>query len=470
MTGPASPFAGGPDDAHAWRALCEGAPDAAVRRACTRLDVVEPALGALASWDTGWALERAARVAREPALHLSDALVDWRGVPIVLKDAVSYPHLPWRMGSRAFADRLGAQGSPFTDALDVAGLVVLGKSAMPEFGLLPYGRGAAGTTQNPVCPERVVFGSSSGSAAAVAAGIVPLAHGTDGGGSVRLPASSVGLWGYKPTSRHALPSTVELGLMSDLVCDGVIARSVRDVTAFMQLVQNPLSPWGAVHAQAARALRIGVYAGLIAPEPAVAAALGVMTARCAALGHTLVPLLPPPVDHAALGTVYFALSGHMSDELALMAEAERGRPLRADAFEAYTRSVQRWFHAQTAASSREEVLEHAAETCDAVATDMARWMAGVDVVLCPTAPMRPPRVADCTLPRTFSLDAQAPHLAATANTAVWNVTGGPSLSVPGLEDADGVPIGMLLSAAQGEDSVILGLAAALEANGLAEAT
>lgn len=162
----------------------------------------------------------------------------FEGVPTLLKDLIiHYKGVPTTSGSRALKDYLPTQDSYFTERMKKAGLLIMGKTNTPEFGI----KGTTepelfGPTRNPWDKTRTPGGSSGGSASAIAAGIVPFAHGNDGGGSIRIPASHCGLFGLKPTRKRTPHGPFYGEIVDGAVCDHFITRSVRDSAALLDVV------------------------------------------------------------------------------------------------------------------------------------------------------------------------------------------------------------------------------------------
>ena len=145
-------------------------------------------------------------------------------------------------GSRLFAHQIARHESPLGKRLIAAGLVCVGKSAMSEFGLLASTESVLeGVTHNPWDLSRSPAGSSGGSAVAVAAGLVPLAFGNDGGGSIRMPASACGVFGFKPSRGRTLSNGLAASDLLDMTSDGCISRSVRDSAMFLSVIEDPAS-------------------------------------------------------------------------------------------------------------------------------------------------------------------------------------------------------------------------------------
>ncbi|HEU0182042.1 MAG TPA: amidase, partial [Agromyces mariniharenae] len=188
-----------------------------------RIERLDPAIGAFATVTPEAALERGRHVEE----HVPTAAPLW-GLPLADKDLHRRAGVPARFGSRAFAEFVPDDSDELVRAVDAAGAVSLGKTATPEFGLPSYTEGLVGPpTRNPWDPSRGAGGSSGGAAAAVAAGMLPFAPGTDGGGSIRIPAAACGLVGVKP-SRGRVPAGPGLATLAGLGVAGPIARTVAD--------------------------------------------------------------------------------------------------------------------------------------------------------------------------------------------------------------------------------------------------
>src|SRR5947207_5095036 len=184
------------------------------------------------------------------------------GIPILVKDNATIAGIRLTRGSRALRDYVPDQTAPFFVATDNAGLILVGVTNMPEMGLIDGTESALyGPTRNPWNLDYSPGGSSGGSATCVAAGILPLAHGTDGGGSIRLPASHCGLFGLKASRGRLLPGGFGASPWPRLV-DGCISRSVRDTAMYLSLVEDPNTPLpklGFVSGKAPRRLKIAMY-------------------------------------------------------------------------------------------------------------------------------------------------------------------------------------------------------------------
>jgi len=440
-------------------------PDELVETALARIEALDPALGVLA-----------APLAEHAAAELRDLdrEAPFAGVPCLMKDlGACFAGQPYYAGNRALLE-IGYK-APATTYLARrfrrAGLVAVGTAKSPEFGLQSTTQPLAfGPARNPWQPERTPGGSSGGSAAAVAAGLVPLAHANDGAGSIRIPAAWCGVVGLKPSrGRIALePTTIGRSLVGF-----AITRSVRDAAALLDAVHGnepgdlyrlppPARPFAQeVGAEPGR-LRVGVLVqapGAPVHPEAVAAAEG--AARLLeALGHAVEASGPEALfdaERAWHGLVFGPVEYRLClRELGRML----GRAVRESDVEPYL-----WTLADPHGPSvlPEDYLEAAASQ-QAWAVRVAAWFAGgFDLLVTPTVPEPPPLLADLDGrahdPITL-LSRMAPHL---AFTEAFNVTGSPAISLPLHETADGLPLGVQLVARVGREDLLLRVASQLEA-------
>ena len=395
-----------------------------------------------------------------------------RGVPFLLKDfGAQQKGQPYYCGNRALRD-LGYR-APADTALGArfraAGLITLGKTNVPEFGPQPTTQPLAfGPTRNPWDLRRSPGGSSGGSAAAVAAGLVPIAHANDGGGSIRLPAGWCGLVGLKPSRGRTAPPPHWVVRLS---VEHVVARSVRDVAVALDAVHGPepgdlyLLPAPArpyadeVGADPGR-LRIGLLAD--APHGEVQreclAAVNEAAQLLGSLGHVVEPAWPAalfdPDTPCLTGAVWSSITGKDVLDLA----AILGRPVTPDDVEPYT-----WATAERAKriSGAEYVLasERQQEYAGRVA---AWWRGGYDLLLTPTATEPPPLLEELAPDPADPLRMGRRFGRIAAFTLPWNVTGQPAISLPLHRTADGLPVGVQLVADMGREDVLLRVAAQLE--------
>jgi len=202
------------------------------------------------SREEAWDACRARIDALNPLLHAIVTIADgppppptqgpFAGVPFVAKDVLPWPGLRWSIGSRAFARNPAPPAhTPYGARLVESGLACIGKSATSEFGLLGSTETLLeGITHNPWDLAYSAAGSSGGSAAAVAAGIVPIAHANDGGGSIRIPASVCGLFGFKPSKGRTVAAAFGSSDFLALTSDHCVARSVRDSARFLAITED----------------------------------------------------------------------------------------------------------------------------------------------------------------------------------------------------------------------------------------
>lgn len=417
-----------------------------------RIEAMNPLVHAITALD----LERAR--ANKPAEG------PFSGVPFLVKDVTPYPGLPWSMGSRLFARNVAAQGTPYSARIDEAGLVTVGKSATSELGLLGSTETLLhGVTHNPWDLSCSAAGSSGGAAAAVAAGIVPLAHANDGGGSTRIPASVCGLFGFKPSRGRCVPAALGASDYGDLISEHCISRSVRDSALFLSITEasgGALPPVGHVREPIARRLRIATWTRTLMgeePEPAVRRAHDEAVALCASLGHDVEPIAAPAISGPALGEAFFLVAGAAVAAVVEMVGQMLGRPVDRLELEPFTWSLVEALQRRGPGALPEARAVFAASA--------ERYLAAVeryDVVLTPTLATVPWRIGHLSpiLPRE-ELIRRTAH--AVGYTPIHNIAGCPAMSVPLHFPAEGPPIGAHFAAAPGADALLLGLAYQLEA-------
>ncbi|AJP74251.1 hypothetical protein TS85_04325 [Sphingomonas hengshuiensis] len=439
-------------DAHDQAALVktgELTPADLVDAAILRIEHLDAALNVMTFKD----YDRAR--ARARATDMRGAMA---GVPWLLKDGLDYPGMPNRSGSRSKRDAApGTIEFPFTRAFDDAGLIPLGKTNAPEFGLLPTTEPLLyGAARNPWSLDRSPGGSSGGAAAAVASGMVPVAHAADGGGSIRIPASCCGLVGLKP-GRGANVRARDPHVLEDLLaCDVLLSRSVRDVSwAYATAaggIDMPVAP-------VARRLRVAVIADTLdgaAPSPQVAAVLRQAADLCASLGHDVVAA-PLPADGPGVAACFRTLWRYLARDAVAHVVSRMGEAAAEAALEPWTRDLAR--HGETLGTAD---LEGALGQICAASDAFARFFTQYDIVLSPV--LRHPALAigDLAPDRSFEhiMERMFDYV---SYTPLQNLTGLPALSLPLYLGADGVPIGSMFTAARGQEALLLELAFELEA-------
>ncbi|MBX7197044.1 MAG: amidase, partial [Sandaracinaceae bacterium] len=262
------------------------------------------------------------------------------GVPFLAKDSLSWPGLRWSMGARMLASNVAEQHTAFGRRLVDAGLVLAGKTAMSELGLLASTETLLeGVTHNPWDLSRSAGGSSGGSAAAVAAGIVPLAHASDGGGSIRVPASMCGVFGFKPSRGRTVSAWLASDDFVDMTADHCVTRSVRDSARFLAITQELAEP--EVREPSRARLRIGAWTRAMTgdePAPEVRAAFERTIALLESLGHR-VEVMDGPVYDPALAEAFYTVAG--ASVRALVGSIDARRPVQHDELEPFTWSLMR---------------------------------------------------------------------------------------------------------------------------------
>jgi len=398
------------------------------------------------------------------ARALEPAAGPFKGVPTLLKDVFPYPGLRWGMGSRLFAKNMQAPPTPYSAQIDRSGLVVVGKSATSELGLLGSTETLQeGVTHNPWDLSRSAAGSSGGAAAAVAAGIVPLAHANDAGGSIRVPASVCGLFGFKPSRGRSVSASPGGPDFTALISDHCITRSVRDSALFLSITEAQSGPFpsiGYVREASSKRLRIATFTRTAMgdePDPAVRRAFDEALALCADLGHELREIDAPALDGAALGDAFFSSAGAAMTGLIEMIGGMRGEAVRPDELEPFTWALIRSFQRRGASA-----LVNARATFERCASLYLRVFADCDVVLTPTLSELPWRLGHLS-PLLEYDELMARTARAVGYTPIHNITGCPGMSVPLHWSADQLPVGVHFAANIGGDETLLRLAYELEA-------
>lgn len=384
------------------------------------------------------------------------------GVPFLVKDASPWPGVRWSMGSRLFAGNVAPAHTPYSGRLAEAGLQCVGKAATSEFGLLGSTETMLeGATHNPWDLSYSAAGSSGGSAAAVAAGLVPLAHANDGGGSIRIPAAVCGLFGFKPSKGRTLPAAFSSSDFLDITSDHCISRSVRDSAHFLAITEDPAhpQPLGLVRDPIDRKLSIGTYVQTAMgeqPEPAVQQAHEDALTLLASLGHIVEPIAPPVFDGPALGDAFFLVAGATIAGVVEMVDKTRSEPVQERELEPFTWALVEDFQARGP-----EALAQARRTFANTVKIYREATRNYDVIVTPTLATGPWRLGHLSpvLPREELIRRTARSV---GYTPIHNIAGCPSMSVPLYFPATGLPLGTLFSAAPGADALLLGLAYQLE--------
>ncbi|MGL4239115.1 amidase [Tabrizicola sp.] len=399
----------------------------------------------------------------------------FRGVPFLIKDlGIEAKDFPSHNGSRLLANTVYSGDSSIFARIRATGVVTFGRTTSPEGGIGAATEAAVygGPTRNPWNLDHTSGGSSGGAGAAVAAGIVAFAHGSDGGGSVRIPASSCGLFGFKPT-RARLPDGPYVGEgWAGMAIDGFLTRSVRDTAVMLDACEGAdlgapywAPPLGEGHSAAIsrppRRLRIGICETTLTGEPIhpeVAEAVRAAGRVLESLGHHVEPARPK----ADVPMMMRAWTDIVGVGTALSIRAKIGdRPPREDEVEGVGRGA--WAYAQTLHPTR--YLEAVGEI-HAFGRQMARFFdAGPDVLLTGTLAEPPARVGRFShATEDYLAYRTGPEgiFAYSPFCAIFNASGQPAASVPLGWSTGGLPIGVHLAAAFGEDELLISLCAEIE--------
>ncbi|TWI67405.1 amidase [Pseudoduganella lurida] len=451
-------FALGRLDAHDQAALVrqgELAVADLAEAALLRIEALDPALRATSHFAPELARSRAAQLARDQGPSQDSPM---RGVPWMPKDSLDYPGMPTRSCSRSRTGALAHGGYPFTARLDAAGLVAVGKTSMPEFGLLGSTEPLAGPIpRNPWSLAHSPGGSSGGAGAAVAAGLVPFAQGSDGGGSIRLPASCCGIVGLKPGRDATVRVRSRHNVEDLLVGDSLMSRSVRDTAwAFAATHLQPDRPM--VRGPSTRRLRIAVIENGLrgaAPHADVASTIRRTADLCAALGHH-VEAAQWPIDGGAFLQSFEDLWTHLGADCVDAVRAASGGRRLEDLLEPWTLALGR--RAETLPTT---ALEAAFRQLAGLPVQLSAFFADYDVVLSPVAATPPPLLG------TYAPSIPADTLMTTmfewiAYTPLQNLGGTPAISLPLFSSPDGLPVGSQFAADRGQEDLLLALAYELE--------
>jgi len=402
------------------------------------------------------------------------------GVPFLLKDLIAeYGGVPLHEGSSAVKGYISKVDTELVKRHKAAGLITIGKTNTPEFGCLPTTEPELfGPTINPWNPDIIPGGSSGGSAVAVATGIVPLAHGNDGGGSIRIPASCNGIFGLKPTrARNPMgPYFGDVG--NGIAVEHGLSRTVRDSAALLDATSGTAigDPYYAppkkrpyleeVGAEVGR-LKIGYmtsipfgwsFANNIDPE--CEKSVRDAAKLCESLGHQVEEINPEDLSYKNLfmhfGTIFSSTTGHIVQ----FWERELGKEISQDQLEPVT-----WLVYQNAATRTGADYLVAIEECQRFSRKVAHWFqnGNYDILLNTTLtvpPVKPGRLVAENLRKAGKAIQLMNQL--TAFTFVYNVTGQPAMSVPLYWTADNIPIGIQFAAPFGEEGLLFRLAAQLE--------
>lgn len=368
------------------------------------------------------------------------------GVPIAVKENTAVAGLPTWSGSAAARTPVAEGDHEVVRRLRGAGAVVVGTSRMPEFGLWPFTDDETAVTRNPWRTDRTPGGSSGGAAAAVAAGLVPIAHGNDGLGSIRIPAACCGLVGIKP-GRGVVPAQLAADDWFGLAEHGILATTVSDATVGLAV----LAGWRPPQLTEPSRLRVAVSTrspvpGVFPDKPARAAVRSAARLLVGA-GHDAVSASPsyPPLLGLRTVATWFLAATRTAAETQVEFDALQPRTRR---------HIRNGMWAQRRGLIREADRVAFRASCES-------WFArGYDALVTPALASTPPPAADWHT-RGWRANALA-SLRFAPYTAAWNVAGFPAIVVPMGVRPDGLPVAVQIAGPPGSELTLLGLAGQLE--------
>jgi amidase len=425
-----------------------------MERSLRTIEREDPAISAFVDLDADRA-RRGARAADRLLRRGGEGLPVFLGLPTGIKDHEHVRLRRTRVGSRAFTWLFSPIDGLVAARCRSAGMVMVGKLATSELTILPFiDVGLHPPTRSPRARERYAGGSSGGSAAAVAGGMLPIAPGSDGGGSIRIPAAFCGLVGFKP-SRGALPHPYPMDRAKISVI-GPIARTVRDAAALADVLNGqvahtprprPGSFQEAVERRPGKGLRIGLLleTPLGAVDAEVRARVVDVAGRLETMGHHVIEV--PPLD------------GRVEEFLPLMGKMVASVPIL-PFLEGRLQASTRWMREQGRGVTQADLERIQRE----LERRVLAAFGDLDAVLSPTTPILAPRVGAYD-----GLDGERTFREAAligAFTAPYNVSGQPAVSLPAGTSREGVPIGVQLVGRAGGDRALWGLAAGVEESGI----
>lgn len=442
--------------------------------ALARADAAAP-LNAFSARHDEMALEAARRWSQMPSSEWRklSAEMPLFGVPFALKDLnIALKGTVTTHGCAFFKDAVADHDSTLVQRYKRAGLNIFGKTTSPEFGLTATTESRLfGQTRNPWATQRSSGGSSGGAAVAVASGVLPVAHASDGGGSIRIPASHCGLFGLKPSRSRVPTGPQSLEGWLGLSVQHVISRSVRDSALLLNLTEGPeagtrVGPTQRFDKAAMqealsrppKPLRIALLEGSPFGQPVhpdCQAAAQAAAFICEQLGHRVEPAMPQlPLADMFAGMGVATSTGLLRAVRAR--EAVLGREAREDEFEPLN-----WRSLQQARSTTAEQVLAARAAFDRAGQLLDLFLESYDLILSPVTAVPAPLLGELALDQPWEQ-----YVGATTNasafTAMFNMSGHPGMSVPLYWNAEGVPVGAQFIAPFGDEALLISLAAELE--------
>ena len=426
-----------------------------IEAAITRIERVNPELNAVVTqtFDKARARARAGRASGR-----------FWGTPYLLKDLVPYKGVRFTRGSNLFRDAIADSHGPYVDKTEAAGLIVLGKTNTPEFGLISTTESLAlGAARNPWNTEHSTGGSSGGSAAAVAARMVPAAQSSDGGGSIRIPASQCSVFGLKP-SRGRFPFKPATATSWPISIRHAVSNSVRDSALILALTEQgegaTLPPVGFVSQEKPRRRKIAL--SLMSgrgesPHGDVVSAVETAGRLLENLGHDIVVTEQTPLaDPAAFG--HFLIHwASWAEGIVQDVEKRTGKPaIETGLLEPWTIGLSAYFRSKPA-----DTLPNAVRAFRVSMEKVGEFFEQYDAWLSPVTASPAPRLGEQA--PTVEFDTLLERVVRfAAYTPLHNVAGTPAMSVPFARSEEGLPIGVQLSSHVGGEALLLQLAYQLE--------
>jgi len=411
------------------------------------------------------------------ALAAADAIAPgderpFAGVPIAIKDNQPVEGMGITFCADLFGDFAAPYDAAFVRRLRDAGFVIVGKTALPEYGILPSTESRRnGPTRNPWDLSRTPGGSSGGAAAAVAAGMLPIAHGNDGGGSIRIPAACCGLVGLKP-ARGRVSMAPSLG-ESFLATDGVLSRTVAETAQLLDLLSGPepgdaswapppAEPFAVAAAREPGRMKIGVTTTSPLPDATVDPIAEAATRDAAALleqlGHEVEELDAPPWQIPGVFELFSASFGPAVASTIVFASVVSGREPSAADMEQLS-----WYLWERASELGAAHYLAATAQLQGLARMFVTGTAAYDAVLTPSLALRPRPIGELNGDNDDPAATFARSGEFTPFTPIANVTGQPAISLPFAHGEDGIPVGVQLVGRPAQEGPLLALSAQIEA-------
>ncbi len=434
-----------------------------VAAALERIEALQPTINAFTHIDAEGAMAAAEAIS-------ADDPRPFAGVPIAIKDTAPVAGMPYTMGSDVFGDFVPGHDAFLVRRIRDAGFVIVGKTSMPEFGILPVSESRRfGPVRNPWDTDRTPGGSSGGAAAAVASGMLPLAHGSDGGGSIRIPASCCGLVGLKPT-RGRISRGPDQG-DDFLVQDGVLTRTVAETASMLDVLSGyevgdatwappPSEPFASAAARNPGKLRIG-YTTTAAIEadldPLCEQAVRDAAQLLSELGHDVEEVAAPWGEEEDLLKVFTMVFGTPIAMGMFFGGMVTGREPTEELVEPLSWTIWNGIRERTAL----DYLLARTQLTGISRGIIALWES-YDVVLTPGLAERPVAIGEIDACSDDPWEDFRRSGRFTPYTAIFNVTGQPAISVPLFHGDDGLPTSVQLAGRPADEATLLSLAAQLE--------